>query len=237
VNGEASAPTKLYIFPHAGASDDFYVPFSRAFSAGIKRVAVQYPRRRGQRDLPFMTTVAGLSDDIYQVLASTDESPNDVAFFAHSMGAIFAFEVARRFESAGTPIAALFVSASAAPSCMHYEHLPESDGELMDTVANMTGLNPEFTGNEQFASTVLPTLRSISAIANYDCPAGVTVSCPIYAFVGDNDPIATSENLIAWSKHTSSDFAVRVFSGGHHYINDNLPELVSDIETKISLCR
>lgn len=237
MNGEASVPTTLYIFPHAGASDDFYIPFSRVFSTGVKCVAVQYPRRRGQRDLPFMTTIAGLSDDIYQILVMADESPNDVAFFAHSMGAVFAFEVARRFESAGTPIAALFVSASAAPSCKQYEHLPESDGELMDTVTNMTGLNPEFTGNEQFASTVLPTLRSISAIANYDCPAGVTISSPIYAFVGDSDPIATGQNVRAWSKHTSSDFAIRVFSGGHHYINDNLPELVSDIEAKISLRR
>jgi surfactin synthase thioesterase subunit len=237
VSGEASAPTTLYIFPHAGASDDFYVPFARAFSTGIKRVAVQYPRRRGQHDLPPMTNIAGLSDDIYQMLAATDESADDVTFFAHSMGAIFAFEVARRFESAGTPIAALFVSASVAPSRMQHEHLPESDSELLDTVTDMMGLNPEFTGNEQFASTVLPTLRSLSAIANYDCPVGVTVSCPIYAFVGDNDPIATSENVLAWSEHTSSDFAVRIFSGGHHYINDNLPELVSDIETKISLCR
>ena len=44
------------------------------------------------------------------------ETPGgQVAFFGHSMGALLAFEVALRFEQADNPIAALFVSASAAP--------------------------------------------------------------------------------------------------------------------------
>jgi surfactin synthase thioesterase subunit len=69
-----------------------------------------------------MASISGLSDDIYTMLAS-DESARGTAFFAHSMGALFAFEVARRFEFAGNPIAALFVSASAAPSRRRLEQL------------------------------------------------------------------------------------------------------------------
>ena len=231
-----NGPPKLYIFPHAGATVDFYVPFARAFSGGIKRVAVQYPHRRGRDHLPVMASVPELSDDIYAVLAA-DESPGATIFFAHSMGALFAFEVARRFESAGTPITALFVSASGAPSRMQFAQLAGDDHELLNAVSVITGLDPEFVGNEKFAATVLPTMRSLKAIADYVCPPGTTVSCPVYAFSGDSDIVVNREHVRAWAEHTTSDFAIRVFPGGHHYINDNLAELVHDIESRIShLC-
>ncbi len=120
---------------------------------------------------------------------------------------------------------------------MRLEHLPGTDRELLDTVTLVTGLDPEFVGNEQFAETVLPTLRSLRAIGDYVCSPETAVSCPIYAFLGDDDPVATYENVAAWAEHTRSDFAIRVFRGGHHYINDNLTELVGDIENRISqLC-
>jgi surfactin synthase thioesterase subunit len=239
VSGTApqSSQPKLYIFPHAGASVDFYIPFSAAFSGSIKRLAVQYPRRGGGHDLPAMASISGLSDDIYTMLAS-DESARGTAFFAHSMGTLFAFEVARRFEFAGNPIAALFVSASVAPSRRRMEQLGEADSELLETVTLLTGLDPEFVGNERFADTVLPSLRSLKAIADYVCPPGATVSCPIYAFLGDDDSTATYENVAAWAEHTTSDFAIRVFRGGHHYINDNRTELAGDIEQRMSqLCQ
>jgi surfactin synthase thioesterase subunit len=104
----------------------------------------------------------------------------------------------------------------------------------LEPVTISTGLDPEFVGNEQFADSVLPTLRSLKAVADYVCPPGATVSCPIYAFLGDDDATATYENVAAWAEHTTSDFAIRVFRGGHHYINDNLTELAGDIEQRMS---
>ena len=64
----------------------------------------------------------------------------------------------RRFEQAGSPIAALFVSAVAAPGHVGYEHIPESDRGLLDAVSEMTGVNPEFLENEEFAASILPPL-------------------------------------------------------------------------------
>ena len=64
------------------------------------------------------------------MLTPPDQSAALMAFFGHSMGGLLAFEVARRFEVAGSPIAALFVSACAAPGRVGYEHVPESDSGL-----------------------------------------------------------------------------------------------------------
>jgi surfactin synthase thioesterase subunit len=227
-----SAPT-LYIFPHAGGSASFYVPFARAFSTDVKRIAVQYPGRNGAHDVGSFTTVPALADKACEKLPPPAPGAT-VAFFGHSMGALVAFEVARRFEAAGARIGALFVSACAAPGRIGYEYIPESDRGLLDAVAEMTGANPEFLDNEEFAAKILPTLRGLKAISTYDCPPEATVSCPIYAYYADDDEVATSEKVAPWAQRTTAAFAVREFPGHHFYLTDHLPELVGDIESRIA---
>lgn len=236
--GVTGVTPKLYIFPHAGGSAQYYVPFAKAFSSDIKCIAVQYPGRGGTHDLATFTGVPDLADRIRQMLTPLNQSAGKVAFFGHSMGALVAFEVARQFEAAGSTIAALFVSASAAPGRVGYEYIPETDRGLLNAVSEMTGANPEFTENEEFAAKILPTLRGLKAIANYTCPPDATVSCPIFAFRGDDDEVATHDKVAPWCERTTSEFSARVFTGHHFYLNDHLPELVGDIESKISsLCR
>jgi surfactin synthase thioesterase subunit len=232
----AGGKPKLYIFPHAGGSAEYYVRFANAFTGDIKRIAVQYPGQRGSHDLGSFTSIPDLADRVCQMLSPLDQSDGEVAFFGHSMGALLAFDVARRFEAAGSPIAALFVSACAAPGRIGSEYIPESDRGLLDAVSEMTGANPEFLQNEQFAAKILPALRGLRAIANYECPPDATVSCPIYAFLGDDDEVATYERVAPWSERTTAEFTARVFPGHHFYLNDHLPELASDIEDKISSC-
>src|SRR3954467_3044615 len=120
---------KLYIFPHAGGSAQYYVPFANAFSSDIKRMAVQYPGQHGTHDLASFTSIETLADGVCQKL-SPSLSDGEIAFFGHSMGALVAFEVANRCGAGGRPIAALFVSACAAPGRIGYEYIPESDRGL-----------------------------------------------------------------------------------------------------------
>lgn len=225
---------RLYIFPHAGGSAQYYVPFAKAFSSAVKCIAVQYPGRRGTHDLGSFTSIPDLADQVCRMVPPRDQPAEHVAFFGHSMGALLAFEVALRFEAAGNPIAALFVSACAAPGRIGYEYIPESDRGLLDAVAEMTGANPEFLENKEFAAKILPTLRGLKAIANYECPPDGIVSCPIFAFLGDNDEVATYEKVLAWSERTTSEFTARVFPGHHFYLNDHLADLVNDIEDKVA---
>jgi surfactin synthase thioesterase subunit len=226
----------LYIFPHAGGSAEYYVPFAKSFSSDVRCVAVRYPGRRGTHDLASFASIPDLAESTCQLLAKGHQGDGTVAFFGHSMGALVAFDVARRFEAAGNPVAALFVSACAAPGQIGYDYIPESDRGLLDAVSAMTGANPEFLENEEFAAKILPTLRGLKAIANYECPSDAAVSCPIFAFLGDNDEVATYEKVTRWAQRTTSAFSARVFPGHHFYLNDHLPELVRDIEEKLTSC-
>jgi surfactin synthase thioesterase subunit len=231
--GQAQTQPKLFIFPHAGGSAQYYVPFSKTFTTDVKRVAVQYPGQRGKQDFASFTSVPALADEVCKMVSPDKDHGGPVAFFGHSMGGLLAFEVARRFEEACRPITALFVSAVAAPGRVGYEDIPDTDEGLLAAVSTMTGASPEFMQNPAFAAAILPTLRGLKAIANYDCPPAVTLSCPIYAFYGDDDEIATADKVAPWSERTTSQFVARAFAGHHFYLNDHLPALVADIEEKL----
>lgn len=227
-----SGPTTLFIFPHAGGSAQYYIPFAKTFTSDVKRVAVQYPGKGGTHDLTSFRSIPDLADRVFDLLPEKSDGP--VAFFGHSMGALVSFEVARRFEAAGRSISALFVSACAAPGLLGEEYIPESDRGLLEVVAEMTGVNPEFLENEEFAARILPTLRGFKAIMNYECPPEARVSCPISAYLADDDAIATPEKVQPWAERTTAQFTMRQFTGHHFYVNDHLPELVGDIESKLA---
>ncbi|MDZ4235188.1 MAG: alpha/beta fold hydrolase [Dietzia sp.] len=234
--GAAGVTPKLFIFPHAGGAPQYYVPFAKTFTTDIKRTAVQYPGQRGKQDFASFTSLPALADEVCKMVSPDTEGGvhgPPIAFFGHSMGGLLAFEVARRFEAAGNPIAALFVSACAAPGRVGYEDVPDDDEGLLAAVSTMTGASPEFMQSPEFAAAILPTLRGLKAIANYDCPPEVTLSCPIHVFYGDDDEIATSEKVMPWSERTTAGFTAREFKGHHFYLNDHLGDLVPDVEQRI----
>ena len=152
------------------------------------------------------------------------------------MGGLVAFEVARRLHEAGTGIGALFVSAIAAPGRVGYDYIPDSDRGLLDAVSQMTGVNPEFLENEEFAARILPTLRGFKAITKYECAPDAAIACPIFAYYADDDEVATREKVAPWSGRTTSECVLREFPGHHFYLTEHLPELVGDIEERISQC-
>jgi surfactin synthase thioesterase subunit len=224
---------RLFIFPHAGGSADFYVPFARAFGRGLKCVAVQYPGKKAGKDLSQYVGITELADKLAKMLKPEETPGNEIAFFGHSMGSLLSFELALRFEQAANPISGLFVSASPAPGLLRrVAPVQGSDQQLLALVSQVTGVNPEFLNDEQFAATILPTLRGLKAVAAYESPAEAKVSCPIHALMADDDELATDELMSPWAQRTTSDFDLTVFPGGHFYINDNLPALAQWVEQR-----
>ena len=231
---KTSANPRLYIFPHTGGSAESYVPFARAFTGGTKCVAVQYPGKRAGKDLSKYTSIPEMADRLCAMLKPEETPGADVAFFGHSMGALLAFEVALRFEQAGNPITALFVSAAAAPGLLRrIANLQGSDAHLLNTISTVTGANPEFLNNEQFAATILPTLRGLKAVTAYESPPESKVSCPIHALRADNDELGAEELMAPWAQRTTGSFDLTVFPGDHFYINTNLPELANWVEERV----
>lgn len=220
---------RLLCLPHAGGSASFYFPVSAALSPGIEVLAVQYPGRQDRRSEPSIATIAELADRVHAVVAGLDDKP--LALFGHSMGAVLAFELARRLEADGRPPAVLFASGRRGPATHRAEfvHLRDDDG-LVDELKKLSGTNTALLGDEEILRMILPAIRNdYRAVETYERPPGGPLSAPVTVLIGDDDPKSTVDEAKAWAEETTGGFALRVFPGGHFYLATHQRAVLDEI--------
>ncbi|MEV6758133.1 alpha/beta fold hydrolase [Streptomyces sp. NPDC051214] len=226
---------RLVCFPHAGGSASYFYPLSRALTPAIDVLAVQYPGRQDRYREPCVDDIHRLADHIYEALLPCLDRP--FAFFGHSMGALLAFEVARRCEAAMTAWPSrLFVSGRRAPSRHRDErvHLADDAG-LVRELLTVGGTDQRLAADPELLATVLPAVRSdYRAAETYAFTPGPPLTCPITALTGGSDPKASVAEVRDWRAHSAGGFTLRVFPGGHFFIEecrDDIVEIITD-----SLC-
>jgi pyochelin biosynthesis protein PchC len=68
----------------------------------------------------------------------------------------------------------------------------------------------------------LPVLRAdYAAIERYVCTPDATTETSITALTGDRDPKTTVDEVGVWEKHTTADFELEVYAGGHFFLADH----------------
>lgn len=221
------APERLVCFPHAGGSASFYLPVATALSPRVDVVAVQYPGRQDRRNEPGLTSVAELADRIAETLYGWDDKP--LTFFGHSMGAVVAFEVARRLEQSGTGPVRLFASGRRAPSRTRDERTHTlGDDRLIAEIRSLSGTDSRFLDDEELLRMVLPAIRSdYTAVETYLAAPDDTVRCPVTVLTGDDDPKTSIEEARAWEGHTLGGSELHVFPGGHFYLTERAADVLA----------
>ncbi|KUO12338.1 thioesterase II family protein [Streptomyces sp. DSM 15324] len=220
---------RLVCFPHAGGSATQYVPLSEALAPAVDTLAVQYPGHQDRYGEPCVEDLARLADDICAVLLRGPGSP--LALFGHSMGAVLAWEVASRLERTAGPgsVTHLFVSGRRAPSCARAENVHRlDDAALITRIRRLGGTPPALVANQQMLRLILPVLRSdYTAVETHRPDPALRLTCPLVALTGDRDPMVTLEEARRWTTHTTGPAELRVFSGGHFFPEDHLPEIAA----------
>lgn len=228
------APVRLVCLPHAGGSASFYFPVARALAPAMDVLAVQYPGRHDRRHEPGITRLAELADRITEALLPWADRP--LALFGHSMGGLLGYEVAARLEDAGATPAALFASARRAPSRHRAEsvHL-RSDAGVIEELKLLDGTDSGMLMDDELLRMILPALRSdYEAIETYRHHPRPPLAAPIVVLTGDDDPQVTAEEARAWSAHTSIDFSLHTFKGGHFYLTRHQSEVLDIIRRTVA---
>lgn len=236
----AKAPTaRLVCLPHAGGSAPYFRPVAMALDPTVDVIAVQYPGRQDRRTETPIGDMMQLADRLYGVLRRQPELP--LTLFGHSMGAVLGFELARRFEAdfsgpasaaasasaSGAASLHLFVSGRRAPSTHRDEavHLRDDEGILAE-LRRMDGTASIILNDEEMLRAALPALRAdYLATETYRVPADTSVNCPITALTGDDDPKTTVDEAKAWSRHTTGEFDLQVYPGGHFFLANNAAKI------------
>jgi pyochelin biosynthesis protein PchC len=215
---------RLICFPHAGGSASSYVALSAELHPEVEVLAVQYPGRQNRIAERPILDIMTLADRIFAALRPwLADSPT---LFGHSMGAIVAFEVARRMENEGgfTP-ARLVASGHWAPSRRRPQRAHRRDDDLIAELVSLGGTEAGLLADGEFIELMLSVIRSdFQAIESYVAPPAATLRCPVTVFVGNRDPHVPVDEAQAWSEHTTARFDLHVFDGGHFFLRDRHAE-------------
>ncbi|HEX3784968.1 MAG TPA: alpha/beta fold hydrolase [Pseudonocardiaceae bacterium] len=222
-------PISLFCLPHAGGSASNYFAFSAAVGEVAEVFAVQYPGRQDRwQDKP-LADLRELAAPIADALAAWGERP--LALFGHSMGSALAFELTRSLEQRGIEPLHLFASGGRAPALPRDEkiHLLDDEGLITEMKA-LGGTDPRLFDEPDLLEMVLPAVRAdYTAIETYLAEPGATVRAPITVLTGEADPRTTVEQAKGWQQHTTGEFDLRVFPGGHFFLYDQVPEIARTV--------
>ncbi|MEU1088636.1 alpha/beta fold hydrolase [Streptomyces sp. NPDC005892] len=228
------AAGRLVCFPHAGGSAGFWFALSALLHPRVEVLAVQYPGRQERRAEPPAEDLGDLADALARVLEPWWDAPP--AFLGHSMGAVVAYETARRLSTAtGRGPAALFVSGRRAPSTHREEKLHLADDrELLAEIVRQGGTPAALLEEPELVEMILPALRGdYRAIERYRYHPGPLLEAPVTVLTGSEDPKVTPEEARAWEDHTTGATEVLTFTGGHFFPLQHQDRIKALIEERL----
>jgi surfactin synthase thioesterase subunit len=163
-----------------------------------------------------------LVEEVNDQLRSALDGPH--VFFGHSFGALLAYRLACLRAESGSPLPRALIVSSYAPP--HFpapipvvDHL--DDHQLSALLSDLGGLPPELSEWPALRDRAVAAARIDLRLCMTDDDAGpATLSCPIHAFGGSDDPLVSESDLQEWRARTSGEFSVRILPGGHFYLND-----------------
>lgn len=222
----AGASRQLIVFPHAGGSATRFRDWGALLPDDVELLAVQYPGRQDRIDDPLPADIPALADELAAALEPR-LGRRRTAFFGHSMGAVVAYEVARRLRPRyPSPLARLFVSAADAPPARGEPRPVPDDDELRRYVKELGGLGSELIGDAEMWQLAGPAIRHDFRLVNgYRFRPGPPLTCPITTIVGDRDLVVAPADMHGWRSLTIAAYAAHVLPGGHFYLDEALPEL------------
>ncbi|MEV7018942.1 alpha/beta fold hydrolase [Streptomyces sp. NPDC093991] len=225
---------RLLALPHAGGSAPYFMPLARALAPGLDVVCVQYPGRQDRHREPLVEDLHTLADQLFEVLEA--DGPRPTVLFGHSMGAVLAYEVARRTEAVGGELLGVIASGRRAPHRHREEtiHLRDDDG-LIAEIRELSGTDPGVLADEELLRMVLPSLRAdYRAVETYRHREAERLRAPISVLTGESDPRVTLDDARAWAELTSGAFQFRAFPGGHFYLNGQQAAVTAAIRESIA---
>lgn len=235
VRPNPTARLRLFCFPYAGGGPTVYHRWGQVLPPSIEVLSLGLPGRPprlGERLLTDMTQIVAAA--LPEILARADKP---MALFGHSMGAIIAFELARRLQGEpGVRLVHLCVSGRGAPQVppvrKPIHQLPEP--EFREAIRDLNGTPTEVLANQELMQLVLPALRAdFEVCETYAYQPGPRLDCPVTAYAGQQDPELRPGSVDAWAELTSRNFSARKFPGDHFFLQTAQSALLQTLTSEL----
>lgn len=231
----AGPKIKLVCLPYAGGSAAVFAPLKRHLDGGIDLQAMEYPGRGCRHQEPFYDSIRDAASDIAGRISSFN---GPFAILGHSLGGLIGYETCRLLQTGGAKMPEhLFVSGKQAPHILIKEKQVHemSDEDFKREVMELGGTPEEVFQHPELSGYYLPILRAdfrISELYSHRESAPLK-GIPLTVLGGDRDMISPLQ-LAEWKRHTTGDFRVMMFSGGHFFIHHNFKAMAGVVNQALA---
>ncbi len=219
---------RLFCLPYAGGGASIYRLWQQSMPEDIQVCKIQLPGRENRINEQAIDSMEVMIKTLTKQLLAYLDKP--FVFFGHSMGAMISYELARYLANY-TPFAPyhIFVSACRTPDTLNTQttyHL--SGDEFVESLRQRGGTNEVLLNNKEYMQMVEPTLRAdLKLIEQWHHNNINKLDCPITVLGGVNDTLVSPALLKQWNRYTNNVFELKLFDGGHFFINDTSNSIVS----------
>ena len=214
---------RVFCFPYAGGGASLFRTFHETMPQGVEVVPIQYPGRENLVKEPLLNSIDELVTAIYPDVKEMLDVP--CVFLGYSLGALVAFEMVRKLRRENNPLPKeLIVAAHRSP------HLPDStvqihrlpDKEMINVLRKtITDVPDQLWENAEMLKVYLPMIRAdVTVSETYRYIEEKPLPCAITACGGTHDDHVSEEEILAWQKQTSAQFAHNMIDGTHFFFHD-----------------
>lgn len=228
----------LFCIPYAGGSASaIYGKWVQHLDPKIKVHPLELAGHGRRMSEPFHSSVKSAVADMMETIR-TRISERPYAVYGHSMGTVFAYELAVAVHASGLPQPrVLFLSGRQAPHYIYKDRdmhlLPAS--EFIKKIERIGGTPRQLFESEELVKIFLPILRDdYRLIEQYRFqPPGTKLDADIVFFLSDNDHLVDRLGVLEWRRYTTRSFELHDFKGGHFFINEKGAEICDTINRKL----
>jgi medium-chain acyl-[acyl-carrier-protein] hydrolase len=234
--GKPPARVRLWCFPFAGGAASIYHPWRKLAPDWLAIQPVMLPGRERRIAEPCIRNLDQLIESAAPVLA--EAMSRDVVFFGYSMGAMIAFEMARAMRRLGAALPRqLIIAAMRAPQLS--DPLPPthllSDEQLKCETRHRYGETNDALDHPDLCALLLPILRAdLCLCETYQYRPEPPLDCPISVAGANDDWVVPPQSLTGWAQQTASPRAIKLFDGGHFFLQDRPARLLDWVQQEIS---
>ena len=231
-----SGSFRLFCFHFAGGSAGVFSDWHHDLPGDIDVCPVQLPGRGLRfKEKPF-SDLDRLTDQLIEEMGPLPEE-TAYAFFGYSMGALIAYEIARKFSAAGRPGPRhLFVGAQKAPivpSFPPYWHQMDKE-EIVSRLRQLGGTPENVLSTPGLVDIFLESLKAdFSIVETYAYRPSLPLRTPITAYCGKSDWLSTPAKMLPWGEMTDAGFRLEMMPGGHFFIQSHRAELLARLSAQL----
>jgi surfactin synthase thioesterase subunit len=228
---------RLFCYPYAGGNAMAFMSWEDLLPASIELVAIQPPGRGARLGESLLTSVEQMAEQLVHAIPPMLNRP--YLIYGHSLGAVVGFELLHALKANHLPLPQRYFGAARRAPQAPPRLAPTHEYPLERFKAELKSLNgtPDAVlENPNLMELIVPILRTeMKAAYVYHREPEARLECEVSVFGGARDERVLPEELMGWQDHFAKQMDLRIFDGGHFFMEDNKHLVVNAICASVGL--